>query len=143
MPDLPDYLGDRGRTRLLVGAIYVVVTTLIFLLGIWIGRDVADRHPIEPARVAMVDAPERPLEGDLPKPAGRTFFDDFREGVYNSLEVGEEGETAAATPTKVPPTATQARPTKARPTVAKKPTQERRPTIRPTATRRRAASRSA
>ncbi len=145
--------------RMLVGVAFVAVTAVVFVLGIWVGRDLASRHPDEAGREVTAEAPARPAPGDVPRPVDPAFFDEFRQGVYNSLEEAEstDGEAdaeaeahatatqPAARSTNSPaPTATRTRGVQVRSTATRtlRPTS---PPPRPTATSRptRAAGRGA
>jgi len=127
-----------GWLRILLGLTYVVVTGIVFLLGAWVGRDLGSRHPPEIGRSVEVTAPARPEPGDVPRAVDRTFFDEFREGVYNSLEEGEESTqevAVTATPTAPGATSEAAQPTAGRTrTVASAPTATKQATVAPRAT---------
>jgi cell division septation protein DedD len=80
----------------MIGAAYVALTAVVFFLGIWVGRDVATRHPPETKETAQVAAPARPAADSVPRPVDEKFFDKFREELYNSLEDGESTPGATA-----------------------------------------------
>lgn len=84
------------RPRLLIGAAYVALTAVVFLLGIWVGRDIATRHPPETNEAVQMAAPARPAADSVPRPVDEKFFDKFREELYNSLEAGDGTPGAAA-----------------------------------------------
>lgn len=131
--ETPPGLWERWQFAIVGG--FLFVSALAFVLGMWVGRDVAERHPPQPERVAKLDAPERPPAEEIPRPVGREFFDEHREEI--SDELAEEDDpnqelpvakskstntkrraTATrrqpvaterrATATRVPPTATRA-----------------------------------
>ncbi len=138
MAEAPRAGGSKLRIRALLASLLTATAAVVFVLGIWVGRDLALRHPAVPDESLQVAAPIRPEPGDIPRPVDEKFFDGFRQDLYNELEAGDEPveETQpaerAATPT-VKMTASRETPRVAA-TVARTPT--RAPTRVPTATRR-------
>ena len=101
---------SRAKMRILLGATFVALTGVVFVLGIWVGRDLAARHPPETDQVVRVAAPVRPEPGNVPRKVDEKFFDGFRQELYNSLEEGDEtpGDAAATKPpTAAAPEATE------------------------------------
>lgn len=136
-----------GRSRLLLAATYVALSAIVFVLGIQVGRDLAERHPPQDAQVVQQAAPAQPPADSVPRPAGKSFYDKYREQLYNRVEGGEEppmDEAAAGTPTAAAATTaarTQTAAVHATATATRRveptrtPTRVRHtPTVRPTAT---------
>lgn len=111
---------------LILGGVYLVATVIIFGLGIWVGQDLARRHPDDAEVVVRRAAPPAPADGAAPRPVEKAFFDEFREGMYDDLAAEDATPTSTAgasvVMTKVAPTTTQG--------------VSRAPTVKPTATRR-------
>lgn len=115
---------------LMLAGIFTAASVIIFLLGIWVGQDMARRHPDDGDVVVRRSAPPAPTAGAAPRPVEKAFFDEFREGMYDDL-TAEDAPPAS-------PAATTTAATKAETKVAATPTRPatKAPTAKPTATRK-------
>lgn len=152
MAEAPRTPAASGRSRFLLAAAYVALSAIIFVLGIQVGRDLAERHPAQEEQVVQQAAPARPPADSVPRPADKSFYDKYREQLYNRVEGGEEppmdATAAAAAPTAATAATAARTQTAARATATatrrveptRTPTRVRHtPTVRPTATVRKTA----
>jgi len=104
---------------------FLVASVLIFLFGMWVGRDLTERRLTEEPVVRMT-VPARPTAGGPTEGVGREFYDGLKTRAYQQLQTPTAEPppvpsataalpTAASTSTKTMPT--RALPTSARPAV--------------------------
>jgi len=115
-----------GRAFLLVFG-FLIASVLIFLFGIWVGRDLTERRLIDEEPVVRATIPAQP--SPAADGVGREFYDKLKEKAYEALQTPEQ--PAKATPTMPPPTRTLPQPTATRVSPTVKPTA--RPTKPPVA----------
>jgi cell division septation protein DedD len=95
---------------------FLVASVLIFLFGIWVGRDITERRLAQEERVVRLPVPVQPTakEEEKSQDVDVAFYQSLKEKAYQRLQ-----ETAAsATPTHVARAST---PTAPPPRVAEKP----------------------
>ena len=103
---------------LLVG--FLIASGLIFLFGIWVGRDVAERRLVQEERVVRLPVPTPPAAKDAEKGSDvdLSFYEGLKEKAYQRLQ--ETAVLASPTPTHVSqatkPTPTAVRVAQATPT---------------------------
>jgi cell division septation protein DedD len=129
-------LGSAGLTYSQVFLLVIgfgLASSLIFLFGMWVGRDMAERRLAQDERVVRAPIPARPTadsEGPKEGDVHRAFYERMKEKALQRIQEGAP-DKATATPSvsrpEVIPTATSA------PTIfSPRPTQ--RPSPRPTGT---------
>lgn len=121
-----------GQALLLVFG-FLLTSVIIFVLGIWVGRDLTERRQIEHEPLVRATIPARITPGA--EGVGREFYEKVKEEAYKQLQTPVDAPTLPAsptapekTPTRLPPTATKAPPTTRptpRPTAPSAPTQSR------------------
>lgn len=84
---------------------FLITSGLIFLFGIWVGRDVAERRLAQEERVVRVPIPVQPTpkEGDQESDVDLAFYQRLKEKAYQRLQETPVAvaATATATPTQV------------------------------------------
>jgi hypothetical protein len=116
-----------GQAFLLVFG-FLITSVVIFLFGMWVGRDLADRHLVEQEPMVRAPIPARPSPA-AEAGVGPEFYETVRKQAYERLQ---QSPPIAPTPTVPPSTPTQLIPsaTKTQPPLP--------PTARPTPPSRRA-----
>jgi cell division septation protein DedD len=115
---------------------FLVTSALVFLLGVWVGLDIAERRLPEEGSIVRLPAPTRSATGSEleEEEVDRGFYEELKERAYDRLRDTETpvrppaSATTKPRPTntrRVPPTATT------RPTVTIAPS----PTVRPLSAR--------
>jgi cell division septation protein DedD len=123
-----------GSAGLGLGQLFVLIfgfllaSSLIFLFGIWVGRDITERRLAREERVVRAAIPAQPMPAETPKAAegDAAFYERLREKAIQRLQ-----ETVAAAPRSPAAARAVAVATSVRPTirVAEKPAP--RPTLPP------------
>ncbi len=111
-----------GQTFVLIFG-FLIASAMIFLFGIWVGRDITERRLAQEERVVRLPVPAAPAakEEEKPQDVDLSFYQSLKEKAYQRLQ-----ETAAAA---TPPRLAQA----ATPTTAPRQVAERpKPTAVPT-----------
>ncbi len=111
---------------------FLITSALIFLFGIWVGRDVTERRLAQEERVVRLPVPVQPTakEEEKSQDVDLSFYQSLKEKAYQRLQETAAAETATpahvaqvSTPTAPPrrvaekpkATATPAAPAKAKP----------------------------
>src|SRR5437016_11646619 len=87
-----------GQTFLIIFG-FLMTSGLIFLFGIWVGRDVAERRLVQEERVvrAPIAPPPTPNE-EAKHDVDESFYEQLKAKAYQRLQ-----DTAAATAATAPP----------------------------------------
>lgn len=124
----PPGLGEAGlgEVGLGIGQLFAIIfgflitSGLIFLFGIWVGRDVAERRLAQEERVVRVPVPVQPTASAQEPDVDLTFYQRLKEKAYQRLQ---ETPAIAVTSPTAPRVAQMATPTGAAVHVAAKPPQ--------------------
>ncbi len=124
-----------GQTFVLIFG-FLIASALIFLFGIWVGRDITERRLAQEERVVRLPVPAAPAakEEEKPQDVDVSFYQSLKEKAYQRLQ--ETATAATVTPARIAQAAT---PTAAPRQLAEKP----KPTAVPTKGKRPEAARSA
>jgi cell division septation protein DedD len=100
-----------GQAFLLVFG-FLITSVIIFLFGMWIGRDLAERHVGEQEPMVRAPIPLRPSP-DAEAGVGPEFYETVRKQAYERLQSPEMAPTPTPppnTPTRPIPSATKTQP---------------------------------
>ena len=111
---------------------FLITSALIFLFGIWVGRDVTERRLAQEERVVRLPVPVQPTTTEEKNPdVDMSFYRTLKEKAYQRLQETAPVVTStparaaqAATPTGAPRRVEQPKPTGTHPAVAKAKAQE-------------------
>ena len=121
-----------GQAFLLVFC-FLVASVIIFLFGMWVGRDLGERRLAEEPGSIKMAVPSRPTPGGPTEGVGRDFYDGLKTKAYQQLQTPTPVPSVALpSPTMPPNTPTQPIPTPTPRLVL--PTATLPPVERPTAT---------
>src|SRR5713101_7823487 len=86
---------------------FLIASALIFLFGIWVGRDVAERRLAQEERVVRLPVPVQPTAKETPKEpeADLSFYEQLRQKAYQRLQA-TQAAAASPTATRVAPVPT-------------------------------------
>jgi cell division septation protein DedD len=113
---------------------FLITSALIFLFGIWVGRDVTERRLAREERIVRLSVPVQPTakEEEKSPDVDLSFYQSLKEKAYQRLQetaaAGTMAATQAGTPTAPPRRVVeklQAAATPAAPAKAKRPEQPR------------------
>ncbi|MFI5397896.1 MAG: SPOR domain-containing protein [Candidatus Binatia bacterium] len=89
---------------------FLITSALIFLFGIWVGRDVTERRLAQEERIVRMTVPEQPTPKEEEKDVDLSFYRGLKEKAYQRLQETAAPVPSTPTPAPVAQTSTPTRP---------------------------------